>query len=209
MRSSIFGSRTSSGDRSSSGNSTHEAHSQSSVKYNPDKHHRRSIRLQGYDYRSASTYFITICTHQRECLLGETIEGEMRLNEFGKVVADTYVWLETQYSYVHWDAWVVMPNHLHGILVVTDIPGTGDSRIAPTERGTNRKSLGRLIGAFKTVSTKRINLIRNTPGSRIWQRNYYERIVRNEESLRSIRQYIHNNPLHWQKDQLYSDNRSQ
>jgi len=82
---------------------------------------------------------------------------------------------------IHWDAWVVMPNHLHGILAVTDIPGRDDSRIALTERGTNRKSLGRLIGAFKTVSTKRINLIRNTPGSRIWQRNYYERIVRSEE----------------------------
>jgi len=99
------------------------------MKYNPDKHHRRSIRLQGYDYSSAATYFITICTHQRECLLGEIIEGEMRLNEFGKVVAETYVWLETQYSYVHWDAWVVMPNHLHGLLVVTDIPGRDDSQM--------------------------------------------------------------------------------
>jgi len=74
-----------------------------------------------------------------------------------------------------------MSNHLHGILVVTDIPGGGESQIAPTENGTKCKSLGRLIGVFKTVSTKRINLIRNTSGSRIWQRNYYEKIVCSEE----------------------------
>jgi putative transposase len=97
------------------------------MKYNPKKHHRRSIRLQGYDYTSTGAYFITICTHQRACLFGAIEEGEMRLNELGDVVADTYVWLETQYSYVHWDAWVIMPNHLHSILVLTDIPGRGVS----------------------------------------------------------------------------------
>jgi putative transposase len=173
------------------------------VKYDPDNHHRRSIRLKGYDYSSTGAYFITICTHQRECLFGEITDGEMRLNDLGQIVAGAYLWLATQYSYVHLDAWIVMPNHLHGILVLTDDPRRGVSRNAPT-----RKSLGRLIGAFKTVSTKRINLMRDTSGSVVWQRNYYEHIIRNEKSLRCIRQYIHHNPISWQQDQLHPDNPS-
>jgi len=154
----------------------------------------------------------------------------MQTNEFGNVVADTRVWLETQYPHVYWDAWVIMPNHVHGILVLTDTPGRGVSRNAPTARNdrapqsiatsrniltlhnvpmeneTNRKSLGRLIGAFKTVSSKQINLIRDTPGSPVWQRNYYEHIIRSEESLQRIRYYIDCNPLAWQQDQLHPDN---
>ncbi|NJN56725.1 MAG: transposase [Leptolyngbyaceae cyanobacterium SL_5_9] len=177
------------------------------MKYNLDKHHRRSIRLQGYDYSSPGAYFITVCTHQRECLFGEITDGEMRLNELGQIAANVYLWLAMQYSYVHLDAWVVMPNHLHGILVLTD-PCRGVSRNAPTEDATTRKSLGRLIGAFKTVSTKRINLMRDTSGSVVWQRNYYEHIIRNEKSLHYIRQYIHHNPVSWQQDQLHPDNPS-
>ncbi|MBD2057663.1 transposase [Oculatella sp. FACHB-28] len=178
------------------------------MKYDPDNHHRRSIRLKGYDYTSAGMYFITICTYQRECLFGEIVDGEMQLNELGQVVAGVYLWLATQYSYVHLNAWIVMPNHLHGILVLTDDPRRGVSRNAPTEDATTRKSLGRLVGAFKTVSTKRINLIRDTSGSVVWQRNYYEHIIRNEKSLHDIRRYVHHNPISWQQDQLRPDNPS-
>ncbi|MBD2070383.1 transposase [Leptolyngbya sp. FACHB-671] len=178
------------------------------MKYNLDRHHRQSIRLKGYDYSLTGAYFITLCTHQRECLFGEIVDGEMRLNELGQVVADVYLWLATQYSYVHLDAWIVMPNHLHGILVLTGDPRRGVSRNAPTEDATKRKSLGRLIGAFKTVFTKRINLIQSTSGSLVWQRNYYEHIVRNEKSLHDIRQYIHHNPISWQQDQLHPDHPS-
>ncbi len=173
--------------------------------YNPDQHHRRSIRLQGYDYASAGSYFITICAHQRECLFGEIVEGQMLLNEFGQIVADAYLWLANQYPYVHLDSWVVMPNHLHGIIVMTDYSRKGDSRIAPTVGDAKRKTLGRLIGAFKTVSTKQINLIRSTPGTTIWQRNYYEHIIRDDRALQTIRQYIQNNPSAWQEDELYTD----
>lgn len=172
--------------------------------YNPDKHHRRSIRLQGYDYASAGSYFITLCTHQRQCLFGEIVDGQMRLNEFGQIAADTYLWLATQYPYIHLDSWVVMPNHLHGIIVMADYPCKGDSRIAPAVNGAPRKSLGRLIGAFKTVSTKQINLIRNTPGMPLWQRNYYEHIIRDDRALQNIRRYIQNNPSAWQEDKLYA-----
>ncbi len=129
----------------------------------------------------------------------------MQLNELGQVVKQTYLWLSTQYSYVELDRWVIMPNHLHGILVLTNTPRRGVSRNAPTEDATKRKSLGRLIGAFKTVSTKQINLIQNRVGVSLWQRDYYESIIRDEEALNYIRSYIHNNPPLWEQDQLHPD----
>jgi putative transposase len=101
------------------------------VPYDRNKHHR-FIRLKEHDYSSAGIYFITICTHQREQIFGAIVDGRMRLNEFGQIVANHWEWLTIQYPYVELDEWVVMPNHLHGILVVTDTPRRGDSRIAPT-----------------------------------------------------------------------------
>uniref|UniRef100_A0A7C3PSV4 Transposase n=1 Tax=Oscillatoriales cyanobacterium SpSt-418 TaxID=2282169 RepID=A0A7C3PSV4_9CYAN len=107
-----------------------------------------------------------------------------------------------------------MPNHVHGILVLTDIPGRGGSRTAPTSHnnppanGTNRKSLGRLIWFIQKVSSKQINLIRDTSAAPVCQRNYYEHIIRSEASLQRIRHYIDCNPLAWQQDQLYPDNPS-
>ena len=148
------------------------------MKYDPNKHHRRSIRLNGYDYSQAGAYFVTIVAYQRECLFGDVVDGKMMLNDFGNIVAETWQWLEKQYPYVGLETWVVMPNHFHGILVIRDDNSRGDSRIAPTTEPMKRKPLGRLIGAFKTVSTKQINILRDTPGSPVWQRNYYERIIR-------------------------------
>lgn len=170
------------------------------MKYNPEKHHRRSIRLKGYDYSQVGAYFVTICAQNRACLFGDIVGGEMRLNDTGKIVADSWRWLASQYDYVELDEWVVMPNHIHGIIVVND--RRGDSRIAPTRTAPTgkRKPIGRLIGAFKTVSTKHINIMRGTPGIPVWQRNYYEHIVRNDESLNRIREYIKNNPLQWKLD---------
>jgi len=120
----------------------------------------------------------------------------MRLNEIGNIVADSWKWLAMQYDYVELDEWVIMPNHIHGIIVVND-RCRGDLRIAPTGK---RKPIGRLIGAFKTVSTKHINIMRGTPGIPVWQRNYYEHIIRNEDALNRIRQYITDNPMRWASD---------
>ncbi len=150
----------------------------------------------------AGAYFVTICTKDRECFFGDMEDGEMRVNEYGRIADESWSWLSRQYDYVEMDEWVVMPNHLHGILV---IHCRGGSRTAPTET-TNRKSLGRLIGAFKTVSTKQINDIRNTPGHPIWQRNYYEHIIRGEEELHRIRRYITENPLKWADDEDHPGN---
>jgi REP element-mobilizing transposase RayT len=166
------------------------------MKFDPKIHHRRSIRLQGYDYSQAGAYFVTIATWQREMLFGETVDGDMQLNDFGKIVSEKWQWLETQYEYVELGAWVVRPNHFHGILLIHD-RGRGGSRPAPTPP---IKPLGGLIGAFKTVSTKQINLLRDTEGQVVWQRNYYEHIIRNEPEMDRISRYIESNPLRWADD---------
>ena len=126
------------------------------------------------------------------------------MNLYGHLMAESWRWLADQYQYVELDEWVVMPNHFHGIVVLSD-GRRGGSRTAPTRStssAVHRKPLGRLIGAFKTVSTKKINNIHDTPGDAIWQRNYYEHVIRGEDSLRSIREYIVNNPANWEFDEL-------
>lgn len=139
------------------------------MKFDPEIHHRRSIRLKGYDYSQAGAYFVTIVAWQREMLFGDVVDGVMILNDYGKIVSEKWEWLETQYEYVELGAWIITPNHIHGILAIRDA-GRGDSRIAPTP--VKRKPLGGLIGAFKTVSSKHINLLRRTDGIPVWQRNY-------------------------------------
>ncbi|MBI4775116.1 MAG: transposase [Deltaproteobacteria bacterium] len=160
------------------------------------RHNRRSIRLHGYDYSRAGVYFVTICAWNRECLFGDAMDGRTILNDFGQKVAESWEWLAIRHGYAELDEWVIMPNRLHGIIVITDV-FKGGSRTAPTK---NRKPIGRLVGAFKTVSTKRINHLRDTPGVRIWQRNYYEHIIRDDEELNRIREYIANNPAQWETD---------
>jgi REP element-mobilizing transposase RayT len=161
------------------------------MRYDPEIHHRRSIRLQGYDYSQPGNYYVTICTENKEHWFGEVIEGDMRRNEFGESVAVCWEWLARQYVYVVLDDWIVMPNHLHGIIVITD--RRGGSRTAPTKR----KPLGRLVGAFKTVSPDQFNEKRGTPGGQLWQRDFYDHIIRNEDELNKIREYIRTNPLRW------------
>lgn len=197
--------------------------------YNPRRGHRpfglaqgrRSIRLKGYDYTHPGAYFVTICAHQRAELFGAVAGGEMRLNANGEIVAERWRWLADQYRHVQLDAWVIMPNHFHGILILAD-DRRGGSRPAPTITApddiptstttardnvsapgpdeTKRKSLDQLIGAFKTVSAKHINQLRQTPGAPVWQRNYYDHIVRNDRELNAIRRYIRDNPAKWTLD---------
>jgi REP element-mobilizing transposase RayT len=162
---------------------------------------RRSIRLKEYDYSQAGGYFVTICTQDRKSVFGEIINGAIQLNESGSIIAATWEWLSAQYPYVKLDIRVVMPNHFHGIVFLFNGP-MGGSRTAPTKQ----KPLGRLMGAFKTVSTKRINEIHGTIGKPVWQRNYYEHVIRNETDLEEIREYIQNNPLKWLEDENHPSN---
>ncbi len=163
--------------------------------------HRRSVRLEGYDYTQPGAYFVTIVTFHRASIFGEVVGGEMRLNKFGVIVAQTLVWLSEQYPYVRVEPYIVMPNHFHGILQIIELDDDrrGGSRPAPILI----KNLGQIIGAFKTVSAKKINLIRHTTGSSVWQRNYYEHIIRNELELNNITQYILSNPDTWLQDSAY------
>ncbi|GHT91575.1 hypothetical protein FACS1894116_00350 [Betaproteobacteria bacterium] len=162
------------------------------------RHRRRSIRLQNYDYAQAGAYFVTLCVHDRACRFGNLVNGEMQRSEAGQIVAATWDWLALQYSPVELDAWVMMPNHVHGIIVIGDH--------LKSECIAKRKPLSGLVGAFKTVSTKRINELRQTPGEKLWQRNYWEHVIRNEAELTHIREYIQNNPIQWELDSLHPCN---
>jgi len=163
-------------------------------------HHRRSIRLRGYDYSQAGAYFITICTHEQICLFGEIINGEMRLNDAGQIVHDEWLRTADIRPNVELDAFVVMPNHFHGIVFLSDESRRGDRPVAPTPMGPTPHSIGAIMAGFKSAATKRINELRGTPGAPLWQRNNYEHIIRDDESLNSIREYITNNPLQWEMD---------
>ncbi|BCX13327.1 MAG: hypothetical protein KatS3mg067_2265 [Thermosynechococcus sp.] len=169
---------------------------------------RRSIRLKGYDYSQAGAYFITICTKDRACLFGEVVDGEMRLNDFGQVVHGVWNNLPNHYAGVEMDAFVVMPNHVHGIVVIVGAglkPAPTTTAAPTTTTAPTQHGLPEIIRGFKTFSARRINELRSTPGVPVWQRNYYEHIIRNEESLHRIREYIANNPLKWQLDQENPD----
>jgi len=177
--------------------------------YDPNRHHRRSIRLKGYDYSQAGAYFITLCTQDRACLFGKVVNGEMRLNDAGRMVLAEWNRLPERFPHLVLDAFVVMPNHVHGILVITDPAPTVGATVGatPTVGATTRvaPTVGNIIGAFKSRVT--VEYIRGVKTSgwppfrgRLWQRNYYEHIIRNERALNAIRQYIMENPRRWQMD---------
>jgi REP element-mobilizing transposase RayT len=167
-------------------------------------YHRRSIRLQGYDYTQSGAYFVTLCTHQRDCLFATiSVDGELILNDVGRIVEEEWCRSAEIRKEIELDTFAVMPNHLHGIVVISraDVVGaTGRSPLPPVRPGPASHSLGALIAGFKSATTKRINLLRKTPGQPVWQRNYYEHIVRNERDLNAIRIYIENNPMNWALD---------
>ncbi|AFZ30581.1 hypothetical protein Glo7428_2037 [Gloeocapsa sp. PCC 7428] len=187
------------------------------MKYDPEKHHRRSIRLKGYDYSSVGAYFITICTHQRRCLFGVIRNGVMELNAYGQIVAECWQQIPQHFSRVQLDAFVVMPNHVHGILMITnngrDMAITNDGRdmaMPCPYQGKFGKpipgSLPTMIGSFKSAATKRINIIRSAPKTPVWQKNYYERIIHDKSSLPRVRHYIQMNPIAWENDRLHPQN---
>ncbi len=170
-----------------------------------ERHHRQSVRLQGYNYSQPGMYFVTICTNERELLFGEIMEGKMMVNQTGRIVEEE--WLKTPdiRPFVALDEFVVMPNHLHGVLVFTDtsIHFVGAHSCAPlrqTRLQRPPRSLGSLIAGFKSATTTRVNELRGALGIPLWQRNYHEHVIRNEEDLRRIREYIQTNPLRWELD---------
>jgi len=175
-----------------------------------DHHHRRSIRLPDYDYSQSGAYFVTVCTQQRETLFGAVGGDVMRLNEYGEIVAAVWHDLPQHYAHIALDAFVVMPNHVHGIVIFEDpserrgeVASPRNADIANLGAATaplRATTLGQVVAYFKYQSTKRINELRNTAGIPVWQRNYYERVIRNDREFNAVRDYIQRNPLNWARD---------
>jgi putative transposase len=168
------------------------------MKYDPSIHHRRSIRLQGYDYTQPGVYFFTICTQDRQCLFGRVVNGSVELSGDGVVAQECWEELPAHCHHVTLDTFVVMPNHVHGILVIAD-------HVIDTISESQKEQFGKpiagsiptIIRLYKAAVTRRVNQRHGTPGARIWQRNYHEQIVRDDRSLHQIRNYIVYNPPRW------------
>ena len=180
------------------------------MKYNREKHHRRSMRLKGYDYSSPCAYFITICAWNRECMLGEIIDGKMKLNDYGQAVQQEWMHTGDIRPNVELDEFIVMPNHFHGILVINHRMNElrrGVLQYAPTDivLRSPSQTIGAIIRGFKSSVTKSINISRDTPGMPVWQRNYFERVIRNEKELYGIRGYIRFNSVQWDMDEENPD----
>ena len=187
--------------------------------YNPKIHHRRSIRLRGYDYTQIGAYFITICTYKKQCWFGDVVNREMRYNQLGFIAQTFWQALPRRFSQIQLDAFVIMPNHLPGILIITDLGARHEQRCSlnpeipdfvplqntnsPTTEQFGQPVAGSIptvIRSFKSAVTKRINLMRKTSYPPIWQRDYYESIIR-REGLHNVREYIINNPYQWAEDE--------
>ena len=170
------------------------------MKYDPNKYHRRSIRLKRYDYSQAGAYFVTVVVYQRECLFGDVVDGTIVLNDLGRIVQSEWERSAEIRHEIELGTYVIMPNHFHGIVFFQNgnVGATGRSPLPP--RGPMPKSLGALMAGFKSSVAKQINILRDTPGIPVWQRNYYEHIIRNDDDLNRIHRYIESNPSQWADD---------
>jgi putative transposase len=163
--------------------------------------HRRSIRLREYDYAHGGGYFVTICTHGHKCVFGGISRAEMQLNEVGRIVEDEWRRASEIRTEVLLDAFVVMPNHLHGIVFINEHAKRAGGNVVPRMmRGTGHRSLSALVAGFKAATTRRMNQVLRVPAAPLWQRNYYEHVIRNDEDLGRIRQYVSDNPARWIED---------
>jgi REP element-mobilizing transposase RayT len=199
------------------------------MKYNPKIHNRRSIRLQGYDYSHAGAYFITCCCHDRKCWFGKIENDDMILNEYGMVAYNEWIKLTERFSNFELDVFQIMPNHIHVILVLNDVGASladaqmdlqanrATARVAPTTE-TKSKTVGDIIGAYKSlVANECLEIFKLkyvgaglAPAQipmmgKLWQRNFYDHIIRNEKSYQTISNYIINNPANWKDDKFYQE----
>jgi REP element-mobilizing transposase RayT len=174
--------------------------------YDKRLHHRRSIRLRSHDYSTPDYYFITICTADKKCIFGQVANGEMRLNKCGAIAKQYLNELETYYHNVRLHEFVIMPNHMHAMIEILDV-GAGFPRPECVNIGSGRgnpaPTLANMVAWFKYQSTKNINKLYGFAGKKLWQRNYYEHIVRDNSDYENIRAYIINNPRTWDSDVLY------
>lgn len=188
------------------------------MNYNPKIHHRRSIRLKGYDYAQAGLYFITICTNHRQHIFGEVLNSQMILNAAGKMADECWQAIPKHFPNAILHEFVVMPNHVHGIIELTNLVGaknisppqnisphdpTGAKDISPRQAQFKSPSMtiGSVVRGYKIGVTKWCR--NNTNIFNVWQRDYYEHIIRNEMAFQRIARYIINNPANWKDDKFY------
>lgn len=171
---------------------------------------RKHNRLKGFDYSSSGWYFVTICTKNREIFFGEVINRKMVLNDYGRIVKQCWFDLSNHYLNCLLDEFIVMPNHIHGIIVIKNIKYVGAIFKSPNITGeinfapTNKKlSLSTIMKWFKSISSIQIRKYKHLFQ---WQRSFYDHIIRNEKSLFAIREYIRNNPLKWEDDRENVEN---
>jgi len=181
-------------------------------KFDPQKHHRRSIRLKGYDYSQAGAYYVTIVAWRRECLFRDVMNDEMKLSKFGLVAKQQWEKLLKRFPNIELGAYVIMPNHMHGIIMITDGRGTAESPNNPDDKSSRRAptqeqfqkpvkgSIPTIVRSYKSSVSYRINFMRGSDGVPVWQRNYYEHIIRNDKDLQNKTDYINSNPLLWDED---------
>jgi putative transposase len=192
----------------------------SKPKFDPQKHHRKSIRLQGYDYSQAAAYYVTIVVQGRDCLFGEVVNGEMYINAYSEIVQKWWDEIPIHFPNVELGAFVIMPNHVHGIIFITterrgevlsprDNPNNNNLDAAVDETSNQdgetpplrKRTLGQIVAYFKYQSTKEMNRIESEKAiTKFWQRNYYEHIIRDQKDLQNKTDYIEANPLLWDED---------
>lgn len=211
------------------------------MKFDPSRHHRRSTRLREYDYSGEGVYFLTLCVERREHLFGDIVDGEMRLNTFGQIVAEEWEKSAKIRTNITLGEYIIMPDHFHGIIQINEQIKTESSAL-PGEFKSPSHTIGAIIRGFKGATTKRIKsylfhgtgesqfaptaspesqfapmpsselkfiptreelniLARFNPDKSIWQRNYYDRIIRSRHQLENTINYIRNNPLKWEPDE--------
>jgi REP element-mobilizing transposase RayT len=161
------------------------------------EHGRKDMRLRGYDYSQAGAYFVTLCLERRQCLLGSVVDAEMRLSALGQMIEQVWADLPHHYAHVELDQFILLPNHLHGIVFLT-----GDSTGGRPRRAVD---LPKLITGFKIFTTRehrKGSVIGRWQGieGKLWQKSYFDRVIRNDRELKALREYIANNPLRWHLD---------
>ncbi|MCF6153948.1 MAG: transposase [Candidatus Brocadia sp.] len=205
--------------------------------YDPKLHHRRSLRLKEYDYSRNGAYFITVRSYDKKCIFGNILIESVELTRLGKIVNDFWYEIPNHFKNVQLDTFIVMPNHIHGIIIINDDcmdavstspsnmnVNNGRGGVSPRPqseytlpiheingRGKTplkwKRTLSQIIGYYKYQTTKIINQLNKTPGNHVWQRNYYDHIIRNVDDFNKIREYIIQNPLKWALDRENPENR--
>lgn len=169
--------------------------------YDPQRHHRRTLRLRNTTYAARGSYYVTICTQHRRQIFGNVRRRAIVLNDIGRIVSRCWFSLPEHYAHVRLDAFVVMPDHVHGILTFDGTHVEPNQGVDDVSEGVAPRlrpgSLPVVIRAFKSAATREVNLMRNTPGASLWQHRYYEHIVRDDADMERIRRYIANNPARW------------